>query len=138
MKPMMRHAAQAAACYFAASFAAGFVVGAFRVLVLAPRIGEIPAVTAELPVMIAVSWFACAWVADRFRVPRRLAVRIAMGGIAFALLMTAEFLLAIVAFGRTPAAFVEALATPAGAIGLAGQIVFGLLPAIQAMLRRTS
>jgi hypothetical protein len=54
-----------------------------------------------------------------------------MGATAFALLMLAETLLAYIAFGRPVAAQIADLGTPQGTLGLAGQVVFGLLPVIQ-------
>ena len=51
--------------YFAVVFAAGFVLGTLRVLVVAPHLGEIAAVVAELPIMLAVSWIICGWLLGR-------------------------------------------------------------------------
>ena len=121
--------ALAAGCvYFLIVFAAGFALGTLRVLLIAPRVGEMAAVALELPAMLAASWFAAGWVARRFAVPARLAPRLAMGAIAFAVLMLAEFALAAT-MGRSPAAFAAALLTAPGLLGLAGQIAFALCPA---------
>ena len=60
--------------------------------------------------------------------PAAAGPRLAMGGVAFALLMVAEFTLSLTAFGSTPGAFFASFATPAGVLGLAGQVVFGLWP----------
>jgi hypothetical protein len=54
--------------------------------------------------------------------------RLLMGAYAFGLLIAVEWTLSVTAFGRTSAQFVLAMFTPAGAIGLAGQVVFGLMP----------
>ncbi|HSF62739.1 MAG TPA: hypothetical protein VLA78_00005 [Paracoccaceae bacterium] len=117
----------AALAYFALVFAAGFALGTARVLLLAPRLGETGAVALELPVMIALSWLSASWVLRRRPLPPG-APRLAMGAVAFALLMGAEAALAVLAFGQTPAAWAAALATPPGALGLAGQILFALIP----------
>ncbi len=53
-----------------------------------------------------------------------------MGGTAFALLMLAELALAL-AFGLTLTQYLQSYATPAPQLGLAGQIVFGLLPLLR-------
>ena len=53
-----------------------------------------------------------------------------MGFVAFGLLMLAELALSLTLFGRSLTDFVQALATPHGMTGLAGQVVFGLMPVI--------
>jgi len=60
--------------------------------------------------------------------------RLAMGGLAFAMLMAAESGLAP-ASGQSLAGFVAAMATPAGALGLAGQIGFAIVPALRGQVR---
>ena len=67
--------------------------------------------------------------------PARLAPRFVMGGVAFALLITTELMLSVYAFGQTAGAWAGSLGTPAGLLGLAGQVGFGLIPAVQAALR---
>jgi len=119
---------KAAAAYFVPVFTIAFMLGAFRVTVLVPRLGEWLAVMMELPVMLTAAWFICRRVVRHFSVPAAAGPRLAMGGAAFALLMVVEFTLAVAAFGRTPGAFFAGLATPAGLLGLAGQAVFGLWP----------
>lgn len=118
-------ALRAGSLYFAAIFALGFVLGAVRTLALAPWIGETGAVLAELPVILAASWFAAGRLARPLGPALRL--RIAMGGFAFALLMAAEAGLGA-ALGAAPFA---GLATPAGALGLAGQFLFAAFPALR-------
>ena len=74
---------KAGIAYFAIIFAAGFMLGTIRVLLLIPRIGETWAVLAELPVMMMLSWFVCGWLLRRFGVPRDWGNRLRMGGVAF-------------------------------------------------------
>lgn len=130
----MKNALSAGVLYFAIVFAAGFALGAMRIFAIAPRVGELGAVAIELPLILAISWFACARLIRRFNVAQQGAPRLLMGALAFTLLMTAEFLLSSIGFGRSLAEQVEALWTPAGAIGLAGQIAFAIFPLLQ--LRR--
>ena len=125
----------AAFAYWAVVFAAGFILGTLRVLALAPRLGEVAAVTLEIPLMLAVSWVASRGVCRRFAVPARLTPRILMGGVAFALLIIAEAALSVYAFGRTAGEWAGFLGTPAGLLGLAGQVGFAMIPAVQAALR---
>ena len=119
---------KAAACYFALAFAVGFVLGTLRVTVLVPALGELVAVMVELPLMLTATWFICRRVVRHFGVPASAGPRLAMGGVAFALLMVVEFTLSVTAFGRTPGTYFASLATAAGLLGLAGQAVFGLWP----------
>jgi hypothetical protein len=117
-------------------FTAGFALGTVRVLVLAPALGELAAVAIEMPLILTACWFACAFAARRLAVPPDTASRIAMGATAFALLLAAELVLATLGFGRTLAEVAAAWATPAGALGLAGQIAFAAMPTLQGVRAR--
>lgn len=123
-------AVSAGATCFAIVFAAGFVLGTVRTLVLAPRFGELVAVILEVPIMLALSWWACGWVLNRCRVPPRTPPRMAMGTVAFMLLMLAELVLAL-GFGRSMTQYASGLATSHGLIGLSGQVAFGLMPLVR-------
>ncbi|WP_135448500.1 hypothetical protein [Tabrizicola caldifontis] len=122
----------AAVSYFAAVFAVAFVLGALRVTLVAPQTGPLLAVALEVPLVLALSWLVAGRVLRRW--PMALRERLALGGLAFVLLMLAELSLAL-AFGQTPARFLSDLATPPGALGLAGQIGFGLIPALHRQRR---
>ena len=124
-------AAVAGLAYFAIVFAAGFVLGTVRTLLLAPALGDLAAVLVEIPVMLLVAWAACRWLVGRFAVGPRSVDRLVMGGVGFGLLMAAELLLSL-ALGRSPAEFLAGLGAPAGAAGLAAQVVFALLPLVVA------
>lgn len=87
--------------YFALTFGAGFVLGPLRILILVPRLGTRIAELVELPVMIAITWLAARWVTGRLAVPPRPAPRLAMGAIAGALLLAAEFTLVLRLRGLT-------------------------------------
>ena len=118
----------AAARYALAVFAAGFLLGTFRVLWLAPRHSPTAAVALELPLILAVAWIACRRAAAA--VPTTPRARLAMGGIAFLLLIAAEALVGT-AIGRGVAAQIRDLTAAAGLLGLAGQIAFALFPLLQ-------
>ena len=83
--------ANAGLAYFGVVFAAGFGLGVLRVFFVTPRLGETVAVLFELPVILALSWLACRWLITRLDVSPRVAARLTMGGLAFAILMAAEF-----------------------------------------------
>jgi hypothetical protein len=118
--------------YFAAVFAAGFVLGTVRVLLLAPVVGESLAVAVELPIMLSLSWVACKGIAKRFQVPSDLPSRAWMGGSAFGLLMVAEMGVSLFMFGRPFSAHLAHYREVPALLGLAGQIAFAAFPAIQA------
>lgn len=118
----------AALAYVLPVFAVAFCLGVLRVTLLQPALGPFLAVALELPVILALSWVVAGRVLRRwpFALPRRLAT----GALAFAFLMLAELTLAL-ALGQTAARFAADFATPSGALGLAGQAVFGLIPALR-------
>ncbi len=123
---------KAALAYWGAVFALAFVIGALRVTWLAPRIGETAAVLIEVPVILAASWLAAGWAVRRFAIASA-GQAAAMGALAFLLLMASEALLAVV-IGDGVGAWLAGMASTAGAIGLAGQLGFAVMPM---MVRRT-
>lgn len=131
----MRRVPGAALAYFAPVFAAGFALGTLRVLLLAPALGGVAAVALELPVMLALAWVAARWAAERFEVPAAAAPRLAMGGLAFVLLIAAEAALGIWGFGRGGTEIVAGFVTAEGILGLAGQVAFAFVPLVQGGLR---
>ena len=121
----MRAVLAAAASYFGAVFALGFVLGVLRTLVLLPLTGPLVAVAIELPLMLGASW----WMAGRLRRRWPLApgAALAMGAIAFALLMAAETAISL-ASGRSLGGHLALYAEAAHQLGLAGQLAFALFP----------
>ena len=117
----------AGAAYFAIVFAAAFALGALRVTFIVPAVGSVWATVIELPFTLLVSWMVCGWVL-RFLEAPSLGQAVAMGASAFGLLMTAETIGALALFDRSLNEYVGSFATVAGALGLAGQIAFGLFP----------
>lgn len=121
----------AAFSYFALVYALGFLLGAGRVLVVTPHLGAILAVLLEAPILLAASWWICARLVARWRVPSRIGSRLAMGAIAFTLLMLIEFGLGLVGFGRTIAAQLAAYRETSAQLGLLAQLAFAAFPLIQ-------
>lgn len=132
----MNNPLRAGATYFAVIFALGFVLGTIRVLVLLPRVGETTAVLLEGPLILTASWFACRFLIKTFRVAPAFAARLLMGASALALLLFAEFGLGVYGFNRSVAEHFAHYATTPGALGLAGQVVFGLFPIMQLLIGR--
>jgi hypothetical protein len=127
----MGAAVGAGVTYFAVVFAAGFALGTLRVLTLAPYLGDAGAVVIELPIMLAFSWLACGLILHRWRVPAGWRQRLAMGGVAFALLLAAELGVSVLAFGRTVAEHVATYRSWGAALGLAGQLAFAAMPLVR-------
>lgn len=117
--------------YFAIVFAAGFALGVVRILYLEPKFGATAAVLLELPIILTVSWIACGFVLQHAKVDTRLSTRLAMGGVAFAILILAEVALGVVGSGRTLAGQFAEMGRAPGLIGLGGQMLFALFPAMR-------
>lgn len=127
-------AVEAGGVYFALVFTAGFALGAARTLLVAPRLGATAAVLIECPIILGVSWIACRWSLDRLDAPATVSARLTMGAVAFALLMAAELGVSVLVFRRPIGAHFAAYRTAPGAIGLAAQGVFAVLPLVQLLI----
>ena len=125
---------RAGAIYALAAFLIGFVFGTVRVTLVAPRVGAFVAVALEAAPMLIACWFVCRAVVRHGAIPPGRLSRLAMGAWALALLLAAETALGVFGFGRGLTEQLAALATAAGALGLAAQIAFALLPLIQGEL----
>jgi hypothetical protein len=119
--------ARAAIVYWAMVFALGFVLGTIRVTWLIPLVGLLAATIMELPIILAASWFAAGWLVRRFRITS-VGEALIVGALALAILMAAECALAGVLLGQTPAQWLAGLRQPHALLGLAGQVVFALMP----------
>jgi hypothetical protein len=123
----------AGAIYFALVFAAGFMLGTIRVLLVVPATGVTAAVLIETPFILTVAWFACRFAIGRIGEPPSFSDRMIMGATAFVLLMIAEYLLAYMLNATTLADYLAQYVTLPGLLGLAGQIVFATFPALQGL-----
>ena len=132
----MVSALKAGVTYFAIVYLAGFVLGTLRVVLIAPRFGETAAVLLETPIILAVSWFAARWCTATFSVPNDVARRLLMGGVAFCLLILGELGISLFVFARSWEHTLATFLSRTGLIGLGAQVVFALLPPIQAVLER--
>ena len=127
----MLAALKAGVAYFGVVFGAGFVLGVFRTLVVIPRVGERTAVMLELPIILALSWVVARWLVGKFEVSESLGSRLLMGGLAFGLAMVGETGVAVFALGRSIVEHFASYRDGTALLGLAAQMVFGLIPAIQ-------
>ncbi len=126
----MKRALLAASVNFLALFSLGFALGTIRVLVIAPRVGVLAGTIAEVPIMLVAAFWACRWMIRRWRVPSASLARWAMTIWFLVLLLVFETVLGAALFGRTIVQQWAALATTAGLVGLAAQIVAAVLPTL--------
>lgn len=118
---------RAAASYFAWVFGAGFVLGAIRVPLLVPRLGVRTAELLELPIVLAV----IAWASRRtvrshaYGTARQ---QLAIGGLAWVMLLAAEVGLGMALTGRDPLAVVLAHEPVSGTCYYAATVLFALAP----------
>lgn len=122
-----RQIAGAAAAYWAVVFAGAFAFGVVRTLWLVPQIGALAAVACEVPLVLALSWWAARRITARWGITAGGAA-LAMGLIAFTILMLAELALAQVLAGQSPQEWAASQFTAPGALGLGGQVLFALMP----------
>ena len=126
-RPAMR-TVKAAFAYFALVFGAGFVLGAVRVPLLVPRLGERVAELIEMPFMLVVIVLAARFVVKRFALPAAASVRLGAGFAALGLLLGAELLLAVVLQGRSLGTYIAGRDPVSGGVYLARLVVLALMP----------
>lgn len=127
----------AGAVYFVTVYAAGFVLGTVRELLLVPAFGAFTATAIEAPVMLAVCFLAARWVTLRSNAGYSLRQRLMIGIFAFCLLMLAELVLAHVLRGLSFTMWLEHFATPQGALSGVLFGVFAILPALVGGARKS-
>ena len=115
--------------YFAVVFAAGFVLGVLRTLVLLPHVGPALAVMIELPLILGFAWWACARILRRLCLTRGEAVL--MGVVAFSLLMLGEAGISVWLAGRSLQQHLALYAQAPHWLGLLGQLGFAGFPWLQ-------
>jgi hypothetical protein len=123
-------ALKAGAVYFGLVFAAGFVLGTIRIPLFVPRLGERSAELLEMPLMLVVVIVAARFVVRRFALARLASVRLRTGGIALALLLAAEALLAVALQSRSAAEYVASRDPVSGTAYLFMLVIYALMPAI--------
>lgn len=122
-------AIKAGLAYFVLVFGAGFVLGAVRVTLLVPRLGERIAELGEMPLMFIIILIAARFVVRRFAVPPSMPARLGSGLLALVLLLAAELVLAVVVQQRSLADYVASRDPVSGGVYLAMLVLFALMPA---------
>ncbi|HLP21097.1 MAG TPA: hypothetical protein VK174_12380 [Chitinophagales bacterium] len=123
------------AIYYAIGiFAAGFILGTIRTIVLLPVVGALSAVCIEIPLMWLASWLYAHYLTKRLNLSRLWYWRLLSGAIAFTILMAIEVSVALFIFRQSTQFLVKGWQTLPGLLGLLAQIVFGFIPLVQSCL----
>lgn len=125
---MSAAALRAGLAYFGCVFATGFALGAIRVPVLVPAIGERAAELAEMPFMLVAIVLAARWTVRRFSVPPAARERLGMGVLACALVLACDLTLVLWLRGLTLEAAVRERDPVSGTVYLLMLLVFALMP----------
>lgn len=88
--------------YFSLVFAAGFILGTFRVLVIVPQLGDRAAELLEMPVMLLTVVIAARWVNRRYPEPAGAQSRLSIGLTALGFMMGAELAVGVGLRGLSP------------------------------------
>jgi hypothetical protein len=125
---MMGRAFKAGAVYFLLLYLIGFLLGATRELLLAPRFGVVVASALEaLPMLAAIFHFA-PLIARRFGVAPKSAGRMLMGFFGLVLLMGAEIAMTRAMRGLSPEQWLAHFASVEGVIYAALLAAFAAMP----------
>lgn len=119
----------AALAYFALVFAAGFILGPIRVLVLEPRLGPFAAVLIEAPLLLAAIRWAARIVPRRIGVEKQPASLLGVGLLALVLQQISDGLVGALR-GLSFAEQVTRFLTAEGAVYAALLLAFALMPAL--------
>jgi hypothetical protein len=125
---VMGRAIKAGAVYFLLLYVIGFLLGATRELLLAPRFGVVVATALEaLPMLAAIIHFA-PLIARRFGIPPKSGGRIVMGLVGLALLIGAEIAMTRAMRGLSPEEWLAHFASLEGVIYAALLAAFAAMP----------
>ena len=130
----MRQVFLSSLAYFGLVFAAGFVLGTLRVLLIVPLIGERYAELMEMPVMLAVSWFAASFILNRFRISGMLNASL-IGLLALALLIVMELTVVLQLRGMSVQQYIASRDPVAFTAYVIGLLAFAAMPPARGFLR---
>jgi hypothetical protein len=95
---------------------------------VSPLAGELVGVLLEAPILLAIAWSACGWVAERLDVSQHFLDRLVTGGVALVLLVCAEAVAAMLASGHSLDEFSNRHGQSAVLLGLLAQLAFAVFP----------
>ena len=121
---------KAAIVYFLIVFAAGWVCGPLRELIVVPRFGRTVGLIAEAPLMLIAMVFATRWTLRRFTVPVAVAARATVGLIALALLLAVEAASLPLVRGVSVSDYIAGHDLAAGLITLCLFVLFAAMPVL--------
>ena len=127
----MSDAVKAGIIYSLLVFLVAAMLGSIRQTLLVPWFGTVTAVMIELPIVLAIAWNVCGIVLKNIPVDAAVGPRLIMGATALACVLLEEMALATLAFGQSFATFAGQYLTLPGLMGLAGQVVFALIPLVR-------
>jgi len=116
--------------YFAAVFAAGFLLGSIRVIWVAPRLGARVAELIEAPIMVLVSAVAARWLVHRFREVTNPAYWLGVGLVGLGLMILFEFTVVLWFRGLSIAEYFANRDPVSSAVYFASLGVFAILPVL--------
>lgn len=117
--------------YLGLVFAAGFALGVVRVLWLAPQLGDRNAELFELPLMVAISFFAARFVLARFK-PGRVADCTVIGLLALMMLVALELTLVLAVQGWSLQEYLARRDPVSGIAYLVSLLIYAAMPALLA------
>jgi len=117
--------------YFLLVFGTGFILGAFRVPFLVPRIGERWAELSEMPIMAIAIYLSAGFMLKRHPEICHHRQSIIVGLIALVLLICAELGLAVIIQNRTLEEYIGSRDKVSGSVYLVLLLVFALMPRLR-------
>lgn len=119
---------RAALAYFAVVFGVGFLLGAVRVPVVVPLVGDRAAELIEAPLLLAAIVLAARWVGRRFGRPDAPGRMLGTGLVAAGLVLAADLAVGVGLRGLTPAQVFTGRDPVAGAVYYSLVAAFAVLP----------
>jgi type IV secretory pathway TrbD component len=86
----------------------------------------------EAPIMLAVTIFAARWVVRRLPVPSATSIRLAVGFLALACLLTTEFTVVLWLRGLTLRGYLASRDPVSGTVYIASLVLFAVMPLLVA------
>jgi hypothetical protein len=127
---------RAGALYFVLVFAAGWVLGPIRQLLVVPRLGETAGILLEAPFMLLAMTVAARWTIKRLAIAPGLGTRAAVGLVALGLVLVAELAGARWLRGLSIGEYLAKFVSMFGGISALLFVIFALMPTLVARPRR--
>ena len=127
-KPLLRLTLLIAVRYFAFVFSAGFILGVVRVVLLVPRVGERLAELIEMPLMLAVVYFAARHLVHRESSRINAGGWLRVGAIALLLLLAVEFGVVLTLRGLSITEYVASRDPLSGSAYVVSLLLFAVMP----------